>query len=389
MSKLTQSLSGMVRRLRGMGPQEPVEVELNALPSHPEPESQTETDTDTDTDTEASPSEAAAATEVLEREDEPNEDVDDQDSESERHGLLARFSGRQRDEAIAELQRGYSEVIDLARAVRTHMETQSERSERMVGLMDRLSQSMQALPESGRNQSRMLEALQNHIDVQARQSGDLNETMRGLSRHGEHQAQVLGVIQQQLDANHDTDREMLGSIGRLNETMGRINESNHASVSVLKNMADQGATVDRHMQELITRNQRHMTTLSVATWAIAAAVIGVAAWVAVSVGQLRPADGPMQPTAAIGLTAPDTGPAAPAPAEASSAEPTRAESELQPVVASEEPTPAEPAAETDAGDAAAPPESPSGDNTAETPSDPPSEADLADASTPKAITESH
>src|SRR5688572_21532902 len=74
-------------------------------------------------------------------------------------GFWSRWSGSGRDAAVAELQRGYDEVLALTRAMRDHMDGQAEHNRHMLALLQRLPDALGSLPETNRNQARMLEAL--------------------------------------------------------------------------------------------------------------------------------------------------------------------------------------------------------------------------------------
>ena len=64
-----------------------------------------------------------------------------------RHGIFSRLPGAKRDAAIAQLQRGYDEMIELMRTMREHMHQQSERSERLLVMIQRTTDSLGSLPQ--------------------------------------------------------------------------------------------------------------------------------------------------------------------------------------------------------------------------------------------------
>jgi chromosome segregation ATPase len=196
-----------------------------------------------------------------------------------RRGLFSRFSSAPRDAAaLTELRKGYTEVVDMVRVVREHLNQQADRSERLLNMLEHLPRAMETLPETNRNQSRMLEVIQLHLDQQGRQSTKLNEALATLAHASDHASQVMGLIQQQVDSNRDSDQRVLQSFEAMNQTMQRLNDSSQAGVIALRELSQQS---DRRMQELIQTNARHMTILSVTSWvlaAIAAAIALYAAW---------------------------------------------------------------------------------------------------------------
>lgn len=197
-------------------------------------------------------------------------------------GFLDKLPGRKRDAAIAQLQSDYGEVIGLVRDVRHHLDSQSDRSERLLELLADLPEALQAIPESNRNQSRMLEALNTHLETSHRSAAELNGAVRTLAGATEHQSQTLGVLQEQIHASRETDDQMLASFGAMSQTLQNLNDTSRQSSSTLRAVTEQTASSEQRLQDLIAKNGRQMFWLSAISWTLAAVALGLAVYVAIT-----------------------------------------------------------------------------------------------------------
>ncbi len=174
-----------------------------------------------------------------------------------------------RETALAKLQEGYDQVVDLLGNVRTHMEEQSQRSERLLTMLEGMPEAIKTLPEVTRNQTRTLEAIQGNLELQTQHNARLADALNGLSRTTEQHEQAMTAIGQQLDAGQQTSERMLDSFSALGGTLNQMSHSNEASADLLRQIADQDSKAAEQVRELFVRNQKHMTTMSVVSWSLA------------------------------------------------------------------------------------------------------------------------
>lgn len=200
-------------------------------------------------------------------------------------GLLSRIGGR-KNQRLDHLEDGYGEVVDLMYSVRERLDEQSDRSDQLMEILGRLPEAIDALPETNRNQARMLEALQTHLDRQDRQATTLNKSLSDLAQATDHQGQVMSVIQRQIEMNHKSDQEMLRGFGAMSSTLERLNESSQMSTETLERVTKQGRSSDEKLTKLMKTNTRNMTVLMAATWGLAIAAIGSAIWVGLTLSNV-------------------------------------------------------------------------------------------------------
>ena len=140
---------------------------------------------------------------------------------------------------MQQLQKGYEEMIDLMGSVRTHMELQSERSERLLTVLEGLPEAIKSLPETSRNQTRTLEAIQSSLEQQGEHNSRLSDALNSLSRTTSQHQQAMTSVGKQLDSGNQRSEQMLHSFKGLNGTLDRMSESNEASTGLLQQIAEQ------------------------------------------------------------------------------------------------------------------------------------------------------
>lgn len=195
--------------------------------------------------------------------------------------------GAKRDAAIAKLQEGYFQVVDLIGAMRSHMDSQERRGDQLLVLMENLPQALRSIPEALKNQEQIYMAMHSHLQQHVATARQFGEAVSSLASAADHHSQVLGVIQQQLDSNNHTNQQLTGGFQALNRTLHQINEHNQRSYALLDHLTAHNEKADARIQKLLTSNRKHMTLLTVLTWVIALLTLSAAAYVGYSVSKLH------------------------------------------------------------------------------------------------------
>ncbi len=217
-----------------------------------------------------------------------------------RRFLKRRRDKSSRDRSIAQLQHAYDEVIDLVGTLKQHMESQSERSDRLLTMMEGLPDALKSLPEANRNQTQTLQAIEGHLKQQNHHNEGLTQAIQGLAKAAGNQEHAMSLIQQQLDAGQQSREQMQANFGALSDTLQHMSDSNQAGAQLLHRLSDKHEQSEAQVQQLVARNQRQMTMMSIVSWSLAIVALAVAASVAIGVGR---ADAP-SPTTAV--AAPNT-----------------------------------------------------------------------------------
>ncbi len=171
-------------------------------------------------------------------------------------GELAPAERRAKPRSMAELQRGYEEVMGLVRKVGDHLDAQTKRTERLIDLMENLPQALDALPEINRQNSQLLEALNEHLSQSKKRESTLNDTLRSLGESSAQQTEVLGLLQQQFDASTRSAEQMTETLGNFSEALSNLAETNNRSTDILARIVDSADERDARMAALMSKSDR-------------------------------------------------------------------------------------------------------------------------------------
>ena len=255
------------------------------------------------------------------------------------------FTSRKKQQALA-VQNGYLEMLDLIRAIRLHLDRQETVQTTVLALLEKVPSAM------------------------------------------DRQNDVMTLFKQQLEHNLEKDRQLTESMGKLNQTLAGIDESQRASTHTVTDLISRSRESEQLLREVMKRAEHRMTLLLLLFFVLA---VGGAIYFFRSIQPLtRQPLPPPAPAAVESVTEPapavEAAPAA-EPAQPSAVEPAPAvepvpepqvepapEPVAEPVVEPLPPAPPAPAAETVAEPSAVP-DSADGDVDADAVSAP----DLAEA----------
>jgi len=222
-----------------------------------------------------------------------------------------------REQSVQQLKKGYNEVVDTMQVLRDHMQKQSERSDRLLHLMEGLPEVLKSIPETNRNQTQTLFAIREQFEQQGAHSGELSSALNRL-------AQVTTQQDQREQRREESEREsseaMLGSLSTLNQTLDGVREAQQSNAATVDRIADRTEASQQTLGQVFRRGQRQMTALAAVSWSLALAALAVSGFVAYEVSQLaetrRTTMAQSQAPASAASTAPTTQDPTAAPADA-------------------------------------------------------------------------
>jgi len=144
-----------------------------------------------------------------------------------RESWLSRLRpGSKRDRQIAWLQAGYSEMLELMRTIRQHLERQEDVQHKMVSVLERVPESM--------------------------------ESLKGITRVAEQQGEMINLLRQQTEAAAAHDRELIESMNRFNQTLGLLDETSRNSGRTVANLVEKSRESEDLLRRVIERSERRI-----------------------------------------------------------------------------------------------------------------------------------
>lgn len=134
-------------------------------------------------------------------------------------GFLRRlFTSRKKQQAVA-MQNGYLEMVDLIRAIRSHLDRQETVQTRVLTMLEKVPGAM------------------------------------------DRQHEVMTMFKQQLENGMENNRRLTDSMGNLNNTLAAMDESQKASSRTITDLIHRSRESEQLLREVMRRSERRMTAL--------------------------------------------------------------------------------------------------------------------------------
>ena len=134
-------------------------------------------------------------------------------------GFLRRlFTSRRKQQAVA-MQNGYLEMVDLIRAIRSHLDRQETLQTGVLSMLEKVPGAM------------------------------------------DRQHEVMTMFKQQLENGMENNRRLTDSMGNLNNTLAAMDESQKASSRTITDLIHRSRESEQLLREVMRRSERRMTAL--------------------------------------------------------------------------------------------------------------------------------
>lgn len=134
-------------------------------------------------------------------------------------GLLRRiFTSRKKQQAVA-MQNGYLEMVDLIRAIRSHLDRQETMQSRVMTMLEKVPDTM------------------------------------------ERQQEVMYLFKQHVESGMENNRRLTDSMGNLNNTLASMDEAHRASSRTVTDLIHRSRESEQLLREVMRRSERRMTAL--------------------------------------------------------------------------------------------------------------------------------
>ncbi|MEM9084228.1 MAG: hypothetical protein AAGB34_11575 [Planctomycetota bacterium] len=178
---------------------------------------------------------------------------------------LAPRAPRNKQELFEELQKNYTEVVELVRKVDGHLDREQHRSARVMEVIDRFDAIIPTL------QSRPRE-----LNDTAR---ELNETLISAIREsdGSNAKQIAEAVTQvelQLQTSGKSQAELVHTMAAFRETIGRLATSNEQSDELLRSVTLRNDEREQELSKLVSSSRRSM--MVVTACAVSLGLVGIA-----------------------------------------------------------------------------------------------------------------
>ncbi len=134
-------------------------------------------------------------------------------------GFLRRLFTSRKKQQTAAMQHGYLEMVDLIRAIRSHLDRQETVQTRVLAMLEKVPGAM------------------------------------------DRQHEVMTMFKQQLENGMENNRRLTDSMGNLNNTLSAMDESQKASSRTITDLIHRSRESEQLLREVMRRSERRMTAL--------------------------------------------------------------------------------------------------------------------------------
>jgi hypothetical protein len=212
------------------------------------------------------------------------------------------------------------EIVTMAREFRAFLDLQDQRQQDLARVVAQLPQSMGALPELVRQQTRLADLVAQQLMHTRQRDEQVEKALARITQGVEQQRDVMSLVQQQLDLNHESAMKVADGVTTLANAVVHLQSTTDRSSAALQGLLERTTERDAGIQKLHTSLQNWMLFVSIlGCMTLFGGVI--LAWIALE-GRNAPVAAPAATTAAevappASTPATEPGiqlPAAPAPA---------------------------------------------------------------------------
>ncbi len=161
-----------------------------------------------------------------------------------RGGWLARWRAPQkREKQLATLQEGFSELVDLTRSIREHMDQQARTQQTLLDMMQHIPGAVDGLKNVG--------------------------------KASEQQTETLALLKRQLEAAARNEDHLVESMRSFNKTLALMDDMSKRTSQTVSSMAERTRDSEDLLRNILERSERRLVWMIVTLMVVTLAVLGV------------------------------------------------------------------------------------------------------------------
>lgn len=162
-------------------------------------------------------------------------------------------------------------MVDLADNMQQYIDKQDQRAADFGGALERVCTTLEQLAEAQRAQGQTLQAIANQTEATGKHTAGLADTVGRIPESLLSQAEAVRTVAQQLEANQQTDAQLMQSLQTFGRAVDALGSAGNAQIESLQKL---NATQSEHQEAFATlvreQGQRFMWII------VIAAVLGIA-----------------------------------------------------------------------------------------------------------------
>lgn len=155
------------------------------------------------------------------------------------------------------------EIVTMAREFRAFLDLQDQRQQELARVVAQLPQSMGALPELVRQQTRLADLVAQQLMHTRQRDEQVEKALARITQGVEQQRDVMSLVQQQLDLNHESAMKVADGVTTLADAVVHLQATTDRSSAALQGLLERTTERDAGIQKLHTSLQNWMLFVSI------------------------------------------------------------------------------------------------------------------------------
>jgi hypothetical protein len=167
------------------------------------------------------------------------------------------------------MEEAYTRIIDLVGSIRSHLELQDRRAERMAPTLERLAEGLANIPEAAKTQVELLGDINRRMESDAERAECIEESLAQLPHIADAQRETMVSMGRQLDTLNEANERGAAVHGEFRQTLTQLADATRASTSSLEQIRVDSAAQEDHLGRLLEQQTKRLTLFACAAIALA------------------------------------------------------------------------------------------------------------------------
>ena len=171
-----------------------------------------------------------------------------QEEEPRKGGWLSKWRApKRREQQLATLQEGFTELVDLTRSIREHMDQQAQTQKTLLDMMKHIPGAV--------------------------------ESLQSVGKATEQQTETLALLRTQLEAAARNEDHMVDSMRNFNKTLTLMDDMSKRTSQAVSSMADRTRDSEDMLRNILERSERRLVYTIVTLMIVTLTVLGVGLYI--------------------------------------------------------------------------------------------------------------
>jgi len=191
-------------------------------------------------------------------------------------GPISKLRASRSSPSVNRLEETYRELAQWMEKIERHLGAQTDHTERIAQLLDRLATGLANVPARTQQQAELLTAIREDASIQVGCAKRVEESVSQLPQIADAQRETMVSIGRQLDLAREASERVAATIAENHEVLGKLGEATNASVKALQEMRWDVSARDAQISALLTEHTKRFTQFAFCAIGLAAIAATIA-----------------------------------------------------------------------------------------------------------------